>query len=125
MSDIAENSVRAGHALKWRDGAARDETDRLAIEEPLEIRLGGRRFTLTMRTPGHDEELAAGFLLAEGVVASRAELGEIRRVRGAKGASDPNVLDIILTVPATKLRERLKRNFTISSSCGVCGKTSI
>jgi len=44
----------------------REEPDRLAVEEPLEIRLGGRRFTLTMRTPGHDEELAAGFLLAEG-----------------------------------------------------------
>jgi FdhD protein len=111
--------------LKWRDREAGIEPDRLAVEEPLEIRLGGRRFTLTMRTPGHDEELAAGFLLAEGFVTSRAELGEIRQVRGAKGVPDPNVLDIILTVPAARLRERLKRNFAISSSCGVCGKTSI
>jgi FdhD protein len=118
-------SIIERETLKWRGRAGGLEADRLAVEEPLEIRLGGRRFTLTMRTPGHDEELAAGFLLAEGFVASRAELGEIRRVRGAKGAPDPNVLDIILTVPATKLRERLKRNFTISSSCGVCGKTSI
>jgi FdhD protein len=118
-------SIIERETLKWRGRAGGLDADRLAVEEPLEIRLGGRRFTLTMRTPGHDEELAAGFLLAEGFVASRAELGEIRRVRGAKGAPDPNVLDIILTVPATKLRERLKRNFTISSSCGVCGKTSI
>ena len=103
----------------------REEPDRLAVEEPLEIRLGGRRFTLTMRTPGHDEELAAGFLLAEGFINNREELGEIRRLRDSKGAPDPNAIDVILNVPATGLRERLQRNFTVSSSCGVCGKTSI
>ena len=57
-------SVTVHRAFKWRSGAMREEADRLAVEEPLEIRLGGRRFTLTMRTPGHDEDLAAGFLLA-------------------------------------------------------------
>jgi len=103
----------------------REEPDRLAVEEPLEIRLGGRRFTLTMRTPGHDEDLAAGFLLAEGFINSRDELGEIRRLRDSKGALDPNAIDVILNVPAAGLRERLQRNFTVSSSCGVCGKTSI
>ncbi|MBE3602298.1 formate dehydrogenase accessory sulfurtransferase FdhD [bacterium] len=118
-------SVRQVNARKWRDGAARAETDRLAVEEPLEIRLGGRRFTLTMRTPGNDEELAAGFLLAEGFIDSTAELGEIRRVRDAKGAPEANAIDIVLNVPADGLRERLKRNFAVSSSCGVCGKTSI
>jgi FdhD protein len=112
-------------ALKWRAGVAIHEDDRLALEEPLEIRLAGKRFTLTMRTPGHDEELAAGFLLAEGFINSPAELGEIRRVRDSKGIPDPNALDILLNVPAAGLRERLRRNFTISSSCGVCGKTSI
>jgi FdhD protein len=118
--------VKQHRALRYRAGAvSRDEVDYLAVEEPLEIRLGGRRFTLTMRTPGHDEELAAGFLLAEGFVNNREELGEIRRVRDAKGASEPNALDVILEVPAEHLRERLQRNFTVSSSCGVCGKTSI
>jgi len=96
----------------------------LAVEEPLEIRLGGRRFTLTMRTPGHDQELAAGFLLAEGFISSRAEIGEIRRVRRRKTQPD-NIIDVILEVRSEDLRERLKRNFAISSSCGVCGKTSI
>jgi FdhD protein len=118
-------SVVEHRAHKWRSGAMREEPDRLAVEEPLEIRLGGRRFTLTMRTPGHDEELVAGFLLAEGFVNSRDELGEIRRLRDSKGALDPNAIDVILNVPATGLRERLQRNFTVSSSCGVCGKTSI
>jgi len=103
----------------------REESDRLAVEEPLEIRLGGRRFTLTMRTPGHDEELAAGFLLAEGFIKTGDELGEVRRLRDSKGAPDPNAIDVILNVPADGLRERMQRNFAISSSCGVCGKTSI
>lgn len=97
----------------------------VAVEEPLEIRLGGRRFTITMRTPADDEELAAGFLHAEGFINSRGELGEIRRVRDAKGHPEPNVLDIVLNVPAEGLRERLNRNFTINSSCGICGRTSI
>ena len=118
-------SVTQHHAFKWRASAMREEADRLAVEEPLEIRLGGRRFTLTMRTPGHDEELAAGFLLAEGFINARSELGEIRRLRDAKGALDPNAIDVVLNVPAAGLRERLKRNFVVSSSCGICGKTSI
>src|ERR1700732_3629555 len=112
-------------ASKWRAGSFHSIDEALAIEEPLEIRLAGRRFTLTMRTPGNDEELAAGFLLAEGFITKASELGEIRRVRDAKGAHEPNAIDVILNVRADGLRERLKRNFTISSSCGVCGKTSI
>jgi FdhD protein len=118
-------SVKDHRALKWRAGIARREVDQLAVEEPLEIRLGGRRFTLTMRTPGHDEELAAGFLLAEGFIDSCEELGEIRRLRDSQGRPEPNALDVILNVPSAGLRERLQRNFNISSSCGVCGKTSI
>jgi FdhD protein len=118
-------SVKQHRAFKWRAGAMCEELDRLAVEEPLEIRLGGRRFTLTMRTPGHDEELAAGFLMAEGFVNARAELYDIRRLRDSKGALDPNAIDVILNVPAAGLRERLQRNFTVSSSCGICGKTSI
>ncbi|HZZ08865.1 MAG TPA: formate dehydrogenase accessory sulfurtransferase FdhD [Candidatus Binataceae bacterium] len=121
----AGESIRRHPARKFRDGSFYIEDDRLAVEEPLEIRLGGRRFTLTMRTPGNDEELVAGFLLAEGFIESRADLGEIRRLRSSKGEPDPNAVDVILNVPAANLRERLKRNFTISSSCGVCGKTSI
>lgn len=112
-------------ALKWRGGAARQEVDHLAVEEPLEIRLGGARFTVTMRTPGHDEELVAGFLMTEGFIATRAELAEIRRVHDRRGKAEPNILDVILAVPAEALRKRLRRNFTISSSCGLCGKTSI
>jgi FdhD protein len=124
-ADTARDEVREHRAVKWRGGATSERTEALAVEEPLEIRLAGRRFTLTMRTPGHDEELAAGFLFAEGFINDATELGEIRRVRGRKGAPEPNAIDIILNVPADGLRARLKRNFVMSSSCGVCGKTSI
>jgi FdhD protein len=116
----------ARDAIKWRHGARRVAArEALATEEPLEIRLGGRRFTITMRTPGHDEELVAGFLFAEGFTDSAAELGEIRRVRTRAGTAEPNIVDVILSVPAAALRERLKRNFAMTSSCGLCGKTSI
>src|SRR5208282_596425 len=69
--------------------------------------------------PGHDEELAAGFLFTEGFINDATELGEIRRVRGPKGALEPNAIDIVLNVPSDRLRIRLKRNFVMSSSCGV------
>jgi FdhD protein len=118
-------SVKEHEATRWRGGAVSRDLDSLAVEEPLEIRLAGRRFTLTMRTPGHDQELAAGFLLAEGFVAAADELDEIRPVIGPTGAAEENAIDVILRVPAARLRERLKRNFVMSSSCGVCGKTSI
>jgi FdhD protein len=112
-------------ALKWRAGAAHRELDHLAVEEPLEIRIGGARFTVTMRTPGHDEELVAGFLMTEGFITTRQELGVIRRVKDRRGHDEPNIVDVILAVPAEALRKRLRRNLTISSSCGLCGKTSI
>ena len=124
-AEAVRDEVREHHALRWNSGATSERAEKLAVEEPLEIRLAGRRFTLTMRTPGHDEELAAGFLFAEGFINDATELGEIRRVRGRKGAPEPNAIDVILNVPADGLRARLKRNFVMSSSCGVCGKTSI
>ncbi len=121
MSD----SVKDYPASKYRDGAVIESAERLVVEEPLEIRLAGRRFTITMRTPGHDEELITGFLLAEGLVARNDDIDEIRHVRGSKGEAEPNIFDVILRVKADEFSERLKRNFIVSSSCGVCGKTSI
>src|SRR5487761_1284343 len=102
---MAAPTIVDHQALKWRQGAKGGASltasrELLAGEEPLEIRLGGRRFTLTMRTPGNDEELVAGFLFAEGFVACPHELGEIRRVRGSDGKPELNMIDVVLEVPA-------------------------
>jgi FdhD protein len=125
VSDSDSNPTRQHQAYRWRSGQPESGSEILAVEEPLEIRLAGRRFTITMRTPGHEDELVAGFLFAEGFVSGASEIDEIRRVRGTDGKPEANIVDVILKVPVEALRERLQRNFTMNSSCGLCGKTSI
>lgn len=125
MADFSGKKTLERATRRWRASSFRSGRDLLAVEEPLEIRLAGRRFTVTMRTPGHDEELVTGFLFAEGFVSAANEIGEIRRVRGRAGKPEPNVIDVILHVPVEDLRERLQRNFAMTASCGLCGKTSI
>lgn len=122
VRDLQAGSVTI---LRSRGEWADYRPDTVAIEEPLEIRLGGKRFSLTMRTPGHDDELAVGFLLGEGFIDRLEDLSEIRRPRLRAGQPDPNAIDVMLALSAERMRARLKRNFVISSSCGVCGKTSI
>jgi FdhD protein len=102
--------------------------DSLAVEEPLEIRVAGRSVAVVMRTPGHDRELAAGFLVTEGLVRRRDDVLDI--VRCADGAlpageNRENVLDVLLAPGATVDFERLTRHVFTSSSCGVCSKASI
>ena len=97
-------------------GRITSRPDTLAVEEPLEIRIDGRATTVTMRTPGHDLELALGFLLTEGVVAKPTD------VVGAINCAD-NVVDVTLRTPLAD--DSPLRNFTTSSACGVCGKESI
>ena len=93
--------------------AGRTEADRVAVEEPLEIRIGGRPIAVTMRTPGHDEELALGFCLSEGIPARAARLPA----------------DLAANTVEVDAREfdaaRVRRNFYTSSSCGVCGKGAL
>ena len=98
-------------------------TDEVAIEEPLEIRIGQDPLAVTMRTPGNDEELAAGFLLSEGIVRTRNDLREITRC--ALPASLGNVLNVTLAATAKFTPAAAHRFGTISTSCGLCGKTSI
>jgi FdhD protein len=100
----------------------RDVPDELAVEEPLEIRVRNRAVSVTMRTPGHDAELAAGFLLTEGMIASRAD---VIGVEPCAHARDGNVVNVVLA-PETKADfERLTRHVFTSSSCGMCGKATI
>ena len=100
------------------DSAASADQDLLAVEEPLEIQIDGRTVAVTMRTPGDDRELAAGFLFTEGILRSREQIGEI--VEPA-----PNAVSIALKGGAEVDLARLERHFYVSSSCGVCGKASI
>jgi FdhD protein len=112
--------------VKVRDHAASECLDYLAVEEPLEIRLGGINLSVTMRTPGDDEELVAGFLFSEGIIASADDIDVIARYRGADGdPDDGNVMNVLLKGDMRVAKDWLRRNFVASSSCGLCGKATI
>jgi FdhD protein len=108
---------------EWNDGAVTLHDDALAAEEPLEIRLGGVPLTVTMRTPGHDLELAAGFLLTEGVIESPAQIAALHSYV-TSAARKQNGVDVEL-VDYEFDPTQLQRNFFAASSCGICGKASI
>lgn len=100
--------------------------DFLAVEEPLEIRIGGKSLAITMRTPGHDVELAAGFLVSEGVIRQRREFAAARYCAGTtNGQNNYNVLDMTLASDVPHPDPSLERSFYTTSSCGICGKASI
>lgn len=100
---------------------ARD--DALAVEAPLELRLGGRPLAVLMRTPGHDEELVAGFLFGEGVIADADELLSVEHAADVPEPDRGNVVNVsLLTARRTPVGDRL---FFSSSSCGICGKRSL
>jgi FdhD protein len=109
--------------------ASSARADFLAAEEPLGIRVDGTALTMTMRTPGDDIDLAAGFLVSEAVVRSRDDIAGIRLCDGAScghsGHDDlGNVVDVSLA-PGVRLTAGARRNFMTTSACGVCGKASI
>jgi FdhD protein len=108
--------------VRWNGGEVRTETDELVTEEPLEIRVGGRPISVTMRTPGHDIELAAGFLLSEGVVRRR---DDILRIRSCPRVKCGNSVDVVLHPDVAVDFERLTRHVFAASSCGLCGKATI
>lgn len=113
--------------LRIRDGEVSTRPDTLVAEEPLEIRLNGKPLAITMRTPGDDFALAAGFLVSEGVLASASELQNIVYCAGATadGSNTYNVVDV-RTAPGVTLPDfTLERNVYTSSSCGLCGKASL
>ncbi|MBI3828834.1 MAG: formate dehydrogenase accessory sulfurtransferase FdhD [Planctomycetes bacterium] len=119
---------------KIKGSATTKEKDLVAVEEPLEIRLAGetagkkfdRSLAVTMRTPGDDYELAAGFLFTEGVLRAPEDLREITYCVGAhKLEQQYNVVRVRLRPGTAFDAERLQRNFYTSSSCGVCGKASL
>lgn len=112
---------------KLTEGGQRRRADLLAAEEPLELRVGGKALAVTMRTPGHDVELAHGFLLSEGVVTSRDDVFAARYCDGVddQGRNTYNVLDLTLADGVAPPETGVERNFYTTSSCGVCGKAAL
>jgi FdhD protein len=113
--------------IRIRDGAVSTRPDTLVAEEPLEIRLNGKPLAITMRTPGDDFALAAGFLVSEGVFGEADELQNIVYCAGATvdGSNTYNVVDV-RTAPGVVLPDiTLERNVYTTSSCGLCGKASL
>ncbi|HSG50243.1 MAG TPA: formate dehydrogenase accessory sulfurtransferase FdhD [Longimicrobiales bacterium] len=132
-------SIQAVRLERTRQGASRRTRDWVTVEEPLEIRLAFpalgsdegvprervRSIAVTMRTPGEDFELAAGFLVTEGVLSSRSQLREMTYCRSGQGAQEYNIVEARLRSGEGIDLERLSRNVYTTSSCGVCGKASL
>jgi FdhD protein len=101
--------------------ATQREEDYLAVEEPLEIRLGHRSVSVTMRTPGHDPELAVGFLFAEGIISGAHQI----RCVGHTANGNPNIVVVELWPEAVAKPMAGQRGFVMTSACGLCGKVSL
>jgi FdhD protein len=122
-------SVGLTQVCEWDDGELRRKNDYLATEEPLEIRVGDEPLSVTMRTPGNDLELAAGFLFTEGLIQQRSQLTALENPAQESGSPDgsknANVVQAYILSEATLDMEKMRRHFFAASSCGICGKASI
>jgi len=120
-------SVNLTRVSEWDDGSIGRKDDYLAAEEPLEIRVGDHPLSVTMRTPGHDVELAAGFLFTEGLIQNREQIVALENVEPdtGDGTKRGNVVQAALVAEAAPDFEKMRRHFFASSSCGICGKASI
>ena len=120
---VPQRSLELTQVTEWNDGKIRLLDDYLAAEEPLEIRIVSKPILVTMRTPGHDKELTAGFLWTEGLIDSPRQLGALHQMGGEAGGKS-NVVDVELCDTSFD-PEIMRRNFFAASSCGICGKASI
>lgn len=111
----------------WQESVLERREEYLTVEEPCEIRLGGRSLAVIMRTPGHDQELALGFLFTEGIIQGPEDVLEVRAASDNEGLPLVNVIDVILRAECLEhaTKHTAQRNFAVSSSCGLCGKDSI
>ena len=122
-SKAPERSLQLTQVMEWNEGRFLPHDDALAAEEPLEIRIGDLPLTVTMRTPGHDEELAAGFLITEGIIERASQIVALRPYATTASSKNNGV--------EAELRDyefdatQMQRNFFAASSCGICGKASI
>ena len=112
--------------VRWREArAAETAVDVVAVEEPLEVRIRGRSVAVLMRTPGHDRELTAGFLFTEGILRRAEDLLDLLPCREQPRGEAGNVVEAVLAPGVAVDFERLTRHVFTSSSCGVCGTTTL
>jgi FdhD protein len=114
---VPEERIASVAVTRIAPGSVTRNEDVLAVEEPLEIRAGEKNISVTMRTPGDDYDLAAGFLFTEALIRSAEDIVSIRHW------GSPNVVRVDLRVPIDA--SKLDRHFYTTSSCGICGKSSI
>jgi FdhD protein len=130
---MAANAVLQIPVTCVTNGASEELNDAIAIEEPLEIRLEHgpaverkvQNISVTMRTPGNDAELAAGFLFTEGIIKNASDIQQIAHCFIACAENRENVIQVSLAENITPHLQNIERNFYTTSSCGVCGKGSI
>lgn len=128
IASVVQTSI-----VKMQSGKSHQTTDVLAVEEPLEIRVEYgpknnrtiQNISVTMRTPGHDAELATGFLFTEGIVKNAREIGPVNHCFIACAENKENVIQVNLDENTRPNLKNTERNFYTTSSCGVCGKASI
>ena len=122
---ISRDSILKTRTVRFEAGSPSPREDRVAVEEPLEIRVGKETVAVTMRTPGHDFDLAAGWLLAEGIVTRPDEIVRFEHCREVRSPEEEgNVVIVRASAPAAAVG-RARRMLVTTSSCGLCGKGSI
>ena len=129
-SSLDPERVMSVNITHWQEQTQQQRADALTVEEPLEVRLAHRSLAVIMRTPGHDRELAMGFLFSEGVIAAAEDVLRIEDENDADGLPLSNVVNVVLREPsasddAPPQTTAFERHFAVSASCGLCGKNSI
>jgi FdhD protein len=123
--DEIRGSVRACGLVRVSPAGREAREDALVVEEPLEIRVGRETLAVTMRTPGDDFELAAGYLATEGLLSAPSDIVRLEHCRDVRSAEEEgNIVVVRAAVPAARLASA-RRLTPTSSSCGICGKSSI
>ena len=120
-----DRSSHRARVLRYGADESTRADDQLAAEEPLEIRIGQQPLTVMMRTPGHERELALGFLFGEGIIRSARDVAAVHVVPNGEHPEIENVLEVDLTPEAPGVDRRWQRNFLAASSCGLCGVSTI
>jgi FdhD protein len=121
----APQSAKSTQVTEWDEGRRRSVLDEVAVEEPLEIRVNGQPVGVTMRTPGDDFDLAAGFLLTEGILTSRGDIQQIAYGKDEHGQTTGNRVQVTLAARVEVDLSRLEGRAVANSSCGICGRASI